>query len=141
MHNILLYAYSLFFYPIPNWWTVGWVLNQSISNNSTMHMFGPKSSHKGGLYFSFSFINFFYWSIVDLQCCVSFRYTAKWFIFLYICVCICMYVYIFFFRLLSLIGYYKILSMFPVLYSRSLLVIYFIYSSMYMLKGVIIFVK
>ena len=26
----------------------------------------------------------FHWSIVDLQCCVSFRYTAKWFIYIYI---------------------------------------------------------
>ena len=32
-----------------------------------------------------------YWSIVDLQYCVSFRYTAKWFsfIYIYICVCVC----------------------------------------------------
>ena len=32
----------------------------------------------GGLQVSFvSFIKKFYWSIVDLQCCVSFRYTAE----------------------------------------------------------------
>ena len=40
------------------------------------------------------------------------------------------YIYIFF-RFVSIIGYYKIL--FPVLYSRSLLLIYFIYSSVYLL--------
>ena len=41
------------------------------------------------------------------------------------------YIYIFFFRFVSITGYYKIL--FPVLYSRSLLFIYFIYSSVYLL--------
>ena len=39
--------------------------------------------------------------------------------------------YIYIFRFVSIIGYYKIL--FPVLYSRSLLFIYFIYSSVYLL--------
>ena len=45
----------------------------------------------------------FYWSIVDFQCCVSFKYTAKWFSYTYI--------YSFFFeilfpcRLLQNIGY------------------------------------
>ena len=42
--------------------------------------------------------------------------------------------YLFFFRFFSLIGYYRILSIFPVLYSRSLLVIYLIYSNVCMLK-------
>ena len=42
--------------------------------------------------------------------------------------------YLFSFRFFSLIGYYKILSIIPVLYSRSLLVIYFIYSNVCMLK-------
>ena len=58
----------------------------------------------------------FYWSIVDLQCCVSFSYTAKWISYTYT------YIYI----------YIYILSRVPVLYSRSLLVIHFIYSSVYM---------
>jgi len=67
---------------------------------------------------------FFNSSIVDLQCCVSFRYTAKWSS--YIC---------FFFKFFSIIGYYKILNtvQFPVLDSRPLLFMYFIYSGMYML--------
>ena len=34
---------------------------------------------------SFFFI-FFNWSLVDLQCCVSFRCTAKWFSYTYTCV-------------------------------------------------------
>ena len=28
--------------------------------------------------FSFSFTKTFYWSVVDLQCCVGFRYIAEW---------------------------------------------------------------
>ena len=78
---------------------------------------------------------FFNWSIVDLQCCVNFRCTAQSFSYVYVCiyVCVCLYIYAFFFRFFSLIGYYKILRSFPVLYDRSLLVIYFIYSSVYML--------
>ena len=43
-------------------------------------------------FFFFFFLNTIYnlgwfflnWSIVDLQCCVSFRYTAKWFSYTYI---------------------------------------------------------
>ena len=42
-------------------------------------------------------------------------------------------IYILFFKLFSLIGYYRILSRVPVLYSLSLLIIYFICSSVYML--------
>ena len=49
------------------------------------------------------FLIFFNWSIVGLQCHVSFRCTAKWF----------HYIYIFFFRLFSLIGHHKILSIVP----------------------------
>ena len=42
--------------------------------------------------------------------------------------------YIFFFGFFPLIGFYKTLSIwFPVLYSRFLLVIYFIYSNVYIL--------
>ena len=38
-----------------------------------------------GLIFFFHF----YSNIVDLQCCVSFRHTAKWFSYIYVCVCVC----------------------------------------------------
>ena len=31
---------------------------------------------------------FFYWSIGDLQFCVNFRCTAKWFGYTYICICL-----------------------------------------------------
>ena len=72
----------------------------------------------------FSFF-FFFWSTIDLQCCVSFRCAAKW---IY-----CTYTYIHSFldsfHMLAITQYWV---EFPVLYSRSLLVIYFIYSSVYM---------
>ena len=45
--------------------------------------------------FSTSFLKnylIFYWSTIDLQCCVSFRCTAKWFSY--------MYIYIYFFQIL-----------------------------------------
>ena len=48
----------------------------------------------------------FYWSTVDLQCCVSFR-SAKWFRYVY------MHIYVFFFRFFPHICYYKILSIAP----------------------------
>ena len=65
---------------------------------------------------------FFYWSIVDLQCHVSFRCTAQWFSYTYI------YIYVIYISVKTKYWIY-----FPVLYSRSLLVIYFLYSSVYML--------
>ena len=70
-------------------------------------------------------INFFlYWSIVDLHYCVSFRGYTK---------VIQLYIYPFFFRFFSHIGYYIILSRVLCAYSMSLLIVYFIYSSVYML--------
>ena len=66
---------------------------------------------------------FFYWTIVDLQYCVSFRCIAKWFRYIYVCV----YIY---FRFFSIIGYYKILNIIP---CAILLLIYFMYSSLYLL--------
>ena len=52
----------------------------------------------------FQVLQFFIWSIVDLQCCVNHCFTTKWFIYIHICliciVCIdtymCMCIYIFF---------------------------------------------
>ena len=74
-----------------------------------------------------SFFKKMYWSIVDLQCCVSFRYTAKCFsdtciyiysvihayvyiqlyMHMYICVCVCIYSFsdIFHYRLSQNIEY------------------------------------
>ena len=52
-----------------------------------------------------------------MQCCVSFRCTEMWQLF---------------FRFFSHIGYYRVLRRVSVVYSRSILVIYFTYSSMYM---------
>ena len=64
------------------------------------------------LFYLFIFLRFvkkkFYWSIVDLQCCISFRCTAK---------CISYtYTYIhsfFFFRFFSHIGHFRVLSRVP----------------------------
>ena len=46
----------------------------------------------------------------------------------------CVYIYISFFRLFSIIDNYEILNVVPCANSRSLLFIYFIYSSMYRLS-------
>ena len=62
----------------------------------------------------------FYWSMVDLQCYVSFRYTAKWFV----CVCVCIYPFSDSFPLYGITKYWV---QFLVLYSRYMLVLYFIY--------------
>ena len=79
----------------------------------------------------FSFFYLIYWNTVDLQCCVSFRCTAKWISYLYI------YVYPLFFRLFwpYVIAKYKV--EFTVLCNRSLLVIYFICSSVYIVASMV----
>ena len=71
------------------------------------------------------FLYNFYWDIVDLQCCVSFRCTAKWISYTYT------YIHSFLdsFPIEAITEYWV---EFPVLYSRSILVICFIYSSVYM---------
>ena len=64
------------------------------------------------LFFYFYYI--FYGSIVDLQCCVSFRCTANDSVISGVqCVqqMIQLYIYVLFFRFFSLIGSYRILSM------------------------------
>ena len=37
-------------------------------------------------------LEFFFFNVVDLQWCVSFRCTAKWFRYIYMCVCVCVYI-------------------------------------------------
>ena len=60
--------------------------------------------------------------VVDLHCCVNFCCTAKWISYTYT------YIHSF---LDSHIGHYRVLSRVPVLYSRSLLVFYFITTCSY----------
>ena len=55
----------------------------------------------------FSFFKY-YWCIVDLQCCLSFGCSAKWFRYMYVCIHICI-----LFQILFTIGYYKILIVVP----------------------------
>lgn len=47
---------------------------------------------------------FLNWNIVDLKCCVTFRYIAQWVSYTYVCI------YLFFFRFFSQIDYYRIWS-------------------------------
>ena len=41
-------------------------------------------THLSPASYVYSFHNHFYWSMVNLQCCVSFKYTEKWFICIYV---------------------------------------------------------
>ena len=67
----------------------------------------------------------FYWSILDLQCSASFRCSAKS---ITVRIQISTLLWILFH-----IGHYRVLSrVLCVIYNRSLLIIYFIYSSVYM---------
>ena len=56
-------------------------------------------------FFSFFVFSFLYWSRFDLQCCVSFRCTIKWFNYTY--------TYISSFSDFSHLGYYRVLSRVP----------------------------
>ena len=65
-----------------------------------------RSWDTSGMYEFFTyifFLSFFYWSIVDLQCCVSFRCTKKWFSYIH------MYIYIFIF-LFQILLHYRLLQ-------------------------------
>ena len=65
---------------------------------------------------------FFYWCIVDLQCCVSFWYIAKWFRYIYIYIyiythtcmyvyiCIWIYIYIYIYVLFQILFHYRLLQ-------------------------------
>ena len=67
------------------------------------------------------------WSIVDLQCCLSFRYMVEWISYIY--------TYLLYFGYFSHIDHYRVLSrdLHAInCVNRSLLVIYFTYSSVYM---------
>ena len=68
----------------------------------------PQETSEFILKWKFIFFNLFYWSTVDLQCCVSFRCTASGVqIQLYI------YIYIFFFIFFSIMVYYRLLNIVP----------------------------
>ena len=73
------------------------------------------------LFFPLFLIFLLYWTVVDLQCCIFQVYSKV----------IQLYMYLFFFKFFPHLGYYRILSRVPVLYSRSLLIIYFKYSRVY----------
>ena len=156
MLNLLIYntpqmqflslRYFPFFSPTSTW--IPWKFLKQMANSwvrlyiplgqgSALHTVETQCSLLVNIFFSFFFfflnkywIYFFlifilYWGLVDLQCCVSFRCTAKWFSYAY--------TYIRSFSNsfpISVIAEYW--AELPVLYSRSSLVICFIYSSVYM---------
>ena len=68
-------------------------------------------------YFNFNFLNLFLnWSIVNLQCCISFGCTAEWFRYIYVCVCVYIYIYIYIYIhiyiyiLLQILFHYRVLQ-------------------------------
>ena len=111
-------------------WIVGHFFLKKSNSNGFVYLLvwsripSNNSCVKQSLGVLFSFFNF-YWSIVDLQCCVSFRCTAKWVTYTNT------YIHSFLDSFpISVITEYWV--EFPVLYSRSLEVTYFIYTSVYM---------
>ena len=85
---------------------------QSITKWITSETTTQKFWDNGWVVYFWNLYNFLNWSIVDLQYCISFRYTAKWFSYIYMCVFVCVYIHVYF-RLFSTIGYYKILNIVP----------------------------
>ena len=69
-----------------------------------------------------------YWCILELLCCVGFRCTAK-------LVPIYIYIYVYILSHYRYWTYFNIVPCAIYIYSRSLLVIYFIYSSVYLWEG------
>ena len=92
------------------------------SNNHLIHIFSPLPIISS---FSLKFVVVVVLiEIVDVQCCIKFCYTEKWF----------SYIYIFFFIFFSIMAYHRIVNIvFPMLYSRILLFIHSIYSSLHLL--------
>ena len=115
-------------------WALGQLGGQGVSDTGWPSFLQVKGIHcgsRGNFLGSFLTVIIFlililYWSIVDLQCCVSFRGTAKWFSYTYTYICS-------FSDSFSIEVITECWVEFPALYSRPLLGIYFIYSSVYML--------
>ena len=90
-------AFSMSIWKSSNFWSLSWRINH--------------------------FYNVFYWSVVDLLCCVNFC-----------CITVIHYTHTFFFIFFSMMVYHGILNIwFPVLYSRNFLFIHPIYNSLHLL--------
>ena len=71
------------------WWRInlclGWGIIAKETQETRVQTPLPLQRFLGSWFF-FPFLN---WSIVNLQCCVSFWYTEKWFSYVCVCVCVC----------------------------------------------------
>ena len=83
----IIYIFFLIFFPL---WFIHRILNLFFFIHTLTWWVGPN-------FFSFC------WSIVELQCCVNYCYTAKWLSYTYIYVCI-IYIYMFFFIFFSVMA-------------------------------------
>ena len=98
--------------------------NEGKETTQLKHIFPEGFLNKRSMYEKNVFVLNFVWHIINLQCCISFMCTAKWFIQTYI------HSFSDSFLIKIIIEYWV---EFLVLYIRSLLVIYFIYSSVCLL--------